>query len=698
MPTSPFTRYRFRAWHAWAGVAALVIACGAVGEWLQWPMLRAPLQRVLSDALQRPVELSAPFGVRLLGSLRIRAHEVVIGPLAGASAPEGADRSDLLRASDAHIELPYATLLRMARGSGSGALFIERLEVDTLQARLLRDASGRNNWDPRPRTTDGPAPDGWSLPQFGRLSVHRGEIQIDDALLELQLQAALRTREGTLGAQPGSDQPVGLDVRARGTHRGQPVLALLQASGLLPLMRGEEDPQSSTPVRVEVRAGRSHLLLDGKATDALQLGGLDAAFDLAGPSLAAIGRAFGMTLPTTAAFAMKGRVRKKGEVWSATVQSLEVGSSRLRGEFRFDNAPDVPLLSGTLAGERLLLADLGPAVGAGPPGTTAVAEKSARVLPQREFDIPSLRRMNADVELRLERLDPGTQQLESFAPLRGRVRLQDGVLSVQELLANTANGAVLGALSVDARGALPKWHGNLRWNGINLERFVRARNPRNRDAAPQPAPGGSAPGYVSGQLSGAAKVDGSGRSIAAVMATLDGSAALWVRDGRISQLLIELAGIDLAESLSLILTGDQSLPLRCAVAKLALKNGRAVPDVALIDTDDTTLLLSGQLSLADESLALVAAAKPHDVTPVALRGPVRIGGTFAQPAVRLDKRAIGLRLAGAGALALLAPPAALLALIDFGEDDTHLCREALRRSQVDTAPRGAREAPKAASR
>ena len=71
----------------------------------------------------------------------------------------------------------------------------------------------------------------------------------------------------------------------------------------------------------------------------------------------------------------------------------------------------MPLLSGKLGGSRLLLADLGPAVGA-PSGGEAPVTKPAvageRVIPDRKFDLPSLRAMDANVLIDIAMFDPGT--------------------------------------------------------------------------------------------------------------------------------------------------------------------------------------------------------------------------------------------------------------------------------------------------
>ncbi len=659
-------------------VLGLLFGAVVLGEALEWPFLRVPVQDALTKSLQRPVQLDAPFGVRLLGSLRLRASHLAIGPPADA-----ATQPDLLRAREVQLKLPYATLWHVARGHTDRPPVIDALTVQHLEAHLLRDARGRPNWLLGTRqSSESPTPVS-TLPRFGLLQVGSGEIDLDDALLPLTLRASVRTQEGTAADRPGA-APAGLHVQARGSYRNLPLTAELQSSGVLPWLRSD-GATSTAPLRLDLRVGRTLLKLDGQASDLLQLAGLDAAIELSGPSLAAVGDALGLTLPTTAAFDLRGRVRKDGSAWLADVASWRVGTSRLRGDFRYETASTPPLLTGTLAGERLALADLGPAIGA----RTAAAPESAvgkaldnsaagRVLPQREFDIPSLQRMNADVVLRLDRLDLGTAQIESLAPVQGRIRLQRGVLGVQELLARTAGGTLRGELTVDARTPqMPQWRADLRWGGIELERFVKARNDNAAAATAK-----RAPGYLGGTLGGSANVTGRGRSIAAVMATLDGKAGLWVRDGSVSHLMIELAGIDLAEGLGVLIKGDERLPLRCAVTQWTLRDGTARPETALIDTRDTTLLIDGELSLAKESLALVVTAQPHDMSLFTLRAPLRISGRFAAPQVQLDKSRIALRLVGAAALAALAPPAALLALVDLGEDDRQQCAEAVKRSQA----------------
>jgi uncharacterized protein involved in outer membrane biogenesis len=297
------------------------------------------------------------------------------------------------------------------------------------------------------------------------------------------------------------------------------------------------------------------------------------------------------------------------------------------------------------------------------------------VLPQKEFDLPKLGLMQADVRLDLADAYLGTGALENFRPLQGRVLLKDRVLTLQDLVARTAGGELRGQIGLDARPKQPLWQAGLRWSGVQLERFVKPRNPTaatHREGAP-------APGFISGVLGGQAQLRGTGRSTAAMLASLDGQTDLWIRHGALSHLVIEVLGLDLAQALGVAIAGDQRLPLHCAVARLQVHDGLIRPEVAVFDTSDTTFIASGEVSLAQESLNLVVSARPKDFSPLSLRSPVHIEGSFAQPGWRLEKGRLGLKLGAAAALAVINPLAAILPLMDPGEKDKSGCQQTLQK-------------------
>ena len=59
--------------------------------------------------------------------------------------------------------------------------------------------------------------------------------------------------------------------------------------------------------------------------------------------------------------------------------------------------------------------------------------------------------------------------------------------------------------------------------------------------------------YVTGTLSGHFKVTGAGRSTADILGSLDGTARVMLRDGTLSHLATEAAGIDVAQALGVMM-------------------------------------------------------------------------------------------------------------------------------------------------
>ena len=742
---SPHHRWRKAGYGVLGVVVALVVAI-CVCEAVEWPFLRHPVEEKLSQILARPVAFGDQFGVRLFGSLRAHTDAMTIGPAPdnGPTLVDDAGKPrDFLHASNVTLALSYRTLYQQWKGSGQ-PLAVKLLDVDGLELNLKRNADGKANWQfgaAQPAT----AASSPQLPAFERLNVRNGEVRIVDEPLQITADAHVATREGTaeaaaiaasgasspqvriatvgnaklagsapLAASGGTATPArqaiaidddrpGLQVDGKGSYRNAPLLLQLRSSGLLPLA-ASDTAAVAVPLWLDVHADKTRIRIDGTATDLLHFGGMDATFVASGPSLAAVGDALGITLPTTAKFSTHGRLQKHGEVWDAGVAAMDIGSSRLNGNFRFDNGPAVPVLTGKLGGSRLALADLGPAFGAAPPDAPASASnaKAGKVIPDREFDIPSLKAMNADVGVQLAVLDLGTKALEPFQPLQGRITLQDGVLNLKDLLARTSAGEVQGLIGLDSRPANPKWNADLRWSGIQLDRFI-----TTRDVAVRKDASGDKPdvGYISGALGGNAQLKGEGKSSAKLLASLDGTARLWVRDGTVSHILVEAAGIDVAQALGVFVKGDDKLPMQCALAQFDIVNGKVMPEVFVIDTKDTTMLIDGDLSLATESLDLRMTAHPHDFSPLALRTPVKVLGTFDAPHIRPEMKPLATRAGAAVALSLANPLAALLALVDFKQKERDVCTAAVShvegaakagvKSGPATAPPVAASSPKA---
>lgn len=647
-------RRRFTHAAAWGllGLAAVV----AVGEWAGWPFLASPLQHWLAERLDRSVQLAktdeggrgARF--RFVGGVRIDV------PLLRIDAPAWQDpsASPTLDATDLHLRLRYGDLWRAWH---SGAIRIAALTATTLDAVLERRADGQATWKLGTTPTPDPAAQDatpMQIPTVDALRVEKGTVHWIDPSNGTDVKARLAlTPQGAQGsaAPPGPLAALQLTLTAKGQLQKLPLALALRADGALPM--ANSDPGASTLLHLDGQWGSSELKFDGKALDLLHAGQVSGEFLVKGPSLAAVGDLFRVTLPTTAKFSAAGQIVKREQQWYVVFDDATVGSSKLKGAFSYDAAASIPVLSGRLTGERLFLSDLAPAVGAG--AETSKKRANGKVLPDRQFDLPSLRVMQANVLIDVQEVDLNTKLLEPVRPLRAHLLLTDGVLRLDQIDARTAKGRLRGNMQLDGRQKQALWKTDLRWSGVELAEWIHQDRPSG------------APPYISGKLDGSVQWTGKGTSTAQILGSLNGPMRVFLRQGQVSHLAIEVAGIDVFQALGLVIGGDKRLKISCGAAEMVATNGAIRPTVFVVDTVDSVVFLDGMVSLENEAMDLRMVVTPKDFSPLTLRSPLRVQGTFSHPQVSIEPSKVGAKLLGSALLGLINPLAALIPLIDPGD-------------------------------
>lgn len=640
-------------------VVLAVIACEIAG----WPFLRQPLQQLLQDKLHRTVEIERPFRLQLLGGIHLQVGGLKL------SAPEGFDAAYFIDAHGLDLALRYRDLWSLKEND---PYRIAAIRADQLNAYLLRRADQHATWQFELDDSSPPRP----FPLIEQLAVNQGQAKVTDAVTDAQLALTFFTEEGAHLATPESR------LKIHGQFRKRPLQGELVTQGFLPVAtQGSQSP----PINSQgwLKYGAVNAQFRGEVYDLFGTQRVKGKVDVKGTSLADVGDLLDLTLPRTAAFKVSAEIEKGIDQWQVNIPSAHIGRSRLSGQFVYDFAPETPMLRGKLQGALLMLADLAPAFGASQ-GSSAAKAHPGKLFPDESLDFSTYGRMNADIDVHLDAVDLGNAFKQRIAPLKLRLTLNKHKLSLVELEASTAQGTLTGALSIDAHDATntdlspppaPEWDIQLAVRDIRLEQWLKV-TPENKVAddkvsptkpsSAKPASTSQAPAYISGKLNGKASLQGRGRSTAALLKSLDGQLALMVRQGEISHLLVEAAGLDIAQAIGVLMKGDQALPMQCAAMGWHAKQGVLTPEAALIDTPVTTVNVQGEINLGQELLNLKLQASPKNFSPFTVRSPILVTGPFVDPKVSLSPGPIAARLAGGVLLALINPFAAILPFLDPG--------------------------------
>ncbi len=173
--------------------------------------------------------------------------------------------------------------------------------------------------------------------------------------------------------------------------------------------------------------------------------------------------------------------------------------------------------------------------------------------------------------------------------------------------------------------------------------------------------------------------------------------------GKISQVLIEEASLNVPNILIAKLAGDKQSEINCAAVDLVAKNGIYESQLFLIDTDAAQISVEGNIDLANEKLDLTIHPDSKGIRLFSLRSPIHIKGTFGKPDIGIDKGVLFARGAGAIGLAVVAAPAAALLPLIQGHlsDDGDRCTpllESMRQKPAVPPTQDAKKKPVAGKR
>lgn len=219
--------------------------------------------------------------------------------------------------------------------------------------------------------------------------------------------------------------------------------------------------------------------------------------------------------------------------------------------------------------------------------------------------------MDAQVHLRAEKILPPNKL--PIDDLNAALVLKDGVLRFAPATFGVADGRLEIDSTFDGSEQPSRVKIDARLRRLDLRRFFGASKFAEKTLSP---------------ISGRVSLWGTGQSFRDMMATASGNTFLAMSGGEISAMLIELAGLDIAESLGYLVRGDKSIPVRCGVLDLRGRDGQMKVKTLVFDTEDTVISGEGSVDLRDEKVNLVLLPVPKDFSPLSLRFYIRVQGRF----------------------------------------------------------------------
>lgn len=512
-----------------------------------------------------------------------------------------------------------------------------------------------------------------NFPIIDTLTVKEGRIIFRDQLKALAVELELDTVIGEGGDDDSNSiTDDGFSVEGEGSIQEQS-FSLTAAGASLKTLR---DSNKEFPLRLTLEMGSTAVEIDGTFQDPIKLAGVNADLKISGNNMADIFYVTAIPLPPTPPYTLQGRLTRKDGIWGYNDFQGEVGGSDLSGNLSYDTTGERGFLQANLISRVLDSKDLGGFIGLPPAAENAspeqkdAAEKKAaspKLIPDVPLRLERLRATDLDVTLKAEKIEAPNLP---FKGMDVHFNLKDGLLTLDPLDVKLADGTVDGSIIIDAKQDVPPMSMNLNLRNLSLHQFF--ANTRF---------GATTAGFFGGKIT----LEGTGTSLADVLASSNGDLSIIMVNGKISLLLMEASDLDIAQALPLFLGDDKSTNIRCGVADFNVEDGLLKSEAVVLDTEDALLVGNMSIDMKGEVINAKLDAKPKDNSLLALRIPLVVSGKLKEPAVGLDGKKTAAR--GAAAVALgtfLSPFAAILPFIEKGDAKDANCRALISKAKEES--------------
>ena len=433
----------------------------------------------------------------------------------------------------------------------------------------------------------------------------------------------------------------------------------------------------SGALEVHASGADTTLKFDGNA-DASTLTAIEGTLRVTGDNFADLADLAGLAAPDTPPFDVILGVDIEEATWRFNFRpGTTMGDSDLTGPVTVHLGEGTPVIEAELVSEVLDADDLGIVFGipiglgedetAGPAQERAreIYNQSDRLIPNVVIDFARLDAVDGRVEYTAETV---ADAVFDITALQLDFEIEGRVVRAPLLQATFEQGSLDAYATIDGSRspAVTTAEGNLRDVALgNL-----ALDP-----------------YLRGTAEGRFNVETTGDGFREAAGTLDGKISLWSTDADILALAVEGAALDIGEAIT-VLGEDPNdrtyADTRCLAAVATFENGTGTLSPAVVDTDDSIVVVSGDVDLGTERMKLSVRSDAKDASLGTLIGDVGIGGTLRNPELLPFSAETVAQIGIAAILGSVSGGLAALPFIEPGMAEDAPCSSLMARAETAT--------------
>ncbi len=428
---------------------------------------------------------------------------------------------------------------------------------------------------------------------------------------------------------------------------------------------------------LKAELGKADLILvkvDGAIQDPMEQKGVNLNVSAETKDLASVAAKLGAASPVSGPLQFQARVTDAGtKAYAVHNLALTAAGSDAAGEATLNLAGARPVIVANLSSNLVDLAKLSDGQSAAPGKPAAGQPKSTRLFSDDPLPYDALKSADAEIHYKAAKV---VTTATTLANLNLVVTLKDGELAIRPLTAEVSEGK----LSVEATLSFARQTLAAKVDAKSVDLGKLLKESKTTDYLDR------------GKTDYTLDVHGVGRSMHAIMASLNGTSTLVVGEGTVDSRYLDMLGADVTKVLSPIYGGASGgkSNLNCIVNRMDIANGVASSRVMLSDSSAMTVIGEGTVNLGTEALALLLTPKAKGVSVAQLAPPIHVKGTLANPSFAPDalgtiKSVAGVAGAVAGA-AILGPVGVLGAVTGGSQTQSSApsCQQAL--AQIGLRP------------